>query len=172
MTSWRRNTNQQTLYTSGNYWNDAISPGDTYLRVHINWGFHVDTPITTFVENAATNLITFGLCTTIGNGSEAPPNPQSDGGDASPPTQRWIYWETLAPVIETVSHDAGLIYWRNSQHSELTQTKGQVLAQGIPAGDSLNLWASWACAYDWIADFAANAVIWHSVSVLRKNSIP
>jgi hypothetical protein len=155
----------------GNYWNDAISAGDTYLRVHLRWGFHLDTPWNTNIEFCAVNLVTFGLCTTVGNGSETPPEAASASADAAPPTQRWIYWETLAPVVEAASYETGLIYWRNSAQTEPTQTKGQVLATGLGEGETLNLWASWQSAYDW-ADFGANAVIWHSVSILRKNDTP
>jgi|ERR1700728_2711062 len=168
MGQWRRNTNAQPLSTTGNYWNDAIQAGNTYLRVHVRWGFHLDTPVNANLEFLAVNLVTFGLCTTIGDGSESVPEAQLDSADVSPPTERWIYWETLAPVVEAVSHDDGWITWANSAHSEPTDTKGQVLAADIPPGDTLNLWASWQSPYDWADTFAANAIIWHSVSILRK----
>jgi hypothetical protein len=169
MTYWRRNFNFQPLTTSGNFWNDAISAGNTYQRVHLRWGFHVDGPVGMNIAYAATNLVTFGLVTTIGDGTEEPVNPQDVSFDPDPPTERFIYWETLAPTVQAISYDAGLIIWGNSVSTEATQTKGQVLATGIDEGDTLNLWATWACPLDWLGQFGGNAVIWHSLSILRKN---
>lgn len=172
MTSWRRNTNAQPLELLGSYWNDAISGGDTYLRVHIRWGFHLDTPLNVDMAYLAASLVTFGLCTVIGDGSESPPEAATSSIDTDPPTQRWIYWETLAPVLQGISHEDGMAVWGNSAQTEPTQTRGQVLATGLPAGDTLNLWASWQSSILWSAQFDANATIWHSVSILRKNTIP
>lgn len=172
MTFWRRNTNAQPLAVLGNYWNDAIAAGNTYLRVHVRWGFHLDTPLNVDIAYVANNLVTFGLCTTIGNGTEGVPEAATSSGDTDPPTQRWIYWETLAPVAQGISHDDNVIVWGNSAQTEPTQTRGQVLATGIPDGDTLNLWASWQSSIDWAAQFDANPTIWHSVSILRKNNGP
>lgn len=169
---WRRNLNAQPLSLSGNYWNDAIVPGNTYLRVRIRWGFHLDTPINVNMAYLATGIVTFGLCTTYGNGTETPPDPQEVPYDLNPPTNRWIYWESLAPTLKGISQDAGVAVWENSDHSEPTQTQGQVVAVGVPPGDTLNLWASWASTIDWFAQFGANAVIWHSLSILRKFDTP
>lgn len=169
MPTWRRNTNAGTLLTAGNYWNDAIAAGDTYMRVHIRWGFHVDSPINVDIAGLAENLVSFGLCTMIGNGTENPPNAREASYDVDPPTQRWIYWETRAPVVSAVDQAAGVITWRDSGATEPTDTKGQVLAASIPAGDSLNLWASWATAADFLADYDANASIWHAISILKKS---
>jgi hypothetical protein len=167
MTSWRRQVNVSVTPDLGYVWEDAIAAGDSYLRVHITWGFHADTPITTGIDEVSQNLVTFGLVTTVGNGSETPPNPQTQGGNADPPTKRWIYWETRAPVVSAINEGAGVITWRDSGATEPTQTKGQVLAQDIPAGDSLNLFSSWASAFDW-GSIPANVQLWHSISILRK----
>ena len=172
MTYWRRNINAQPLTTSGNYWNDAIVAGNTYLRVHIRWGFHLDTPTTVNMAYLASGLVAFGLVTTYGNGSETPPDPLLDSADLNPPTNRWIYWEALAPSLKGIDDASGVAVWEASAHSEPTQTRGQVLAVGVPPGDTLNLWASWGSTIDWFAQFGANAVIWHSLSILRKNDGP
>jgi hypothetical protein len=168
MPSWRRSALRQAILDSGTYWYDAIPAGDTYLRVHIRWGFYADTPISTSLSDVMANLVTFGICTTIGNGTEAVPNPINASGDAAPPTQRWIYWETRAPVITAVSQGAKIVTWQDSGSTESTDTKGQVLATGLPAGSTLNLWASWASQTTW-GQFQANVNLWHSVSILRKN---
>jgi hypothetical protein len=172
MTYWRRNVNAQPLTTSGNYWNDAIVPGNTYLRVRIRWGFHLDTPTNVDLAYLGSGLVTFGLCTTYGDGTETPPDPLEVSTDIDPPTLRWIYWESLAPSCKGIDDASGVIIWENSPHSEETQTRGQVLAAGVPPGDTLNLWASWGSTIDWSAQFGANAVIWHSLSILRKFDTP
>jgi hypothetical protein len=169
MTSWRRNTNVSFQLLSGSYWNDAISAGDSYLRVHLRWGFQFDCPLENDIQNLSECLVSFGLVTTIGNGSETPPNPRTDGSpDVDPPTQRWIYWETVAPVLEVINEAAGVMVFRGAASTEWTQTKGQVLATGLPAGDSLNLWASWDAPFDWAAASGGNVLVWHSCSILRK----
>jgi hypothetical protein len=170
MTYWRRNFNAQILASGGNYWNDAIVNGNTYLRVHIRWGFHIDSPTTVNLSHLASTLVTFGLVTTIGNGSESPVNPQDVSFDPDPPTERFIYWETLAPICQGIDDASGVVIWGNSAQTEPTQTKGQVLATGIPGGDTLNLWATWATSVDIADEFGANATIWHSLSILRKNN--
>lgn len=111
--------------------------------------FYGDTPVEFDLQQTAANIITFGLATTIGNGSETPPDPRTQSGDVAPPTQRWIYWETRAPIVTALSADAGIATWRDSGSTEPTDTKAQVLAQGLPGGDTLNLWAIWRPALGW-----------------------
>lgn len=166
MTSWRRNTFTSTNMGPAFNWEDAISAGDSYMRVHLRWGFHLDAPDTTDIESICSNLVTLGLVTTIGNGSETRPNARSGSGDAAPPTQRWIFWETRAPVVSAIDHAAGVMTFRDSGSTEPTDTKGQVLATGIPGGDSLNLSSVWASASAF--DATINPVIWVSMSILRK----
>lgn len=167
MTTWRRNSSVSVTPNSGFVWEDAIAPGNTYLRVHIRWGFYADTPINSDYDAISQNLVAFGLCTTIGNGSETPPNPLSESGDVSPPTQRWIYWEARAPVVAAIDAAAGTVLWRDSGATEPSDTKGMVLAQNIPAGDTLNLFSSWASMSDW-GGVPANVNIWHAISILKK----
>lgn len=166
MTSWRRNTFTSTSMGPAFNWEDAIAAGDSYMRVHIRWGFHLDAPDTTDIAGICSNLVTLGLVTTIGNGSETRPNARSGSGDAAPPTQRWIYWETRAPVVSSIDHAAGVVTFRDSGSTEQSDTKGQVLATGIPGGDSLNLSSVWDSASAF--DATINPVIWVSLSILRK----
>lgn len=168
MTSWRRNTFTTSAIGSGFNWEDAIAEGNTYQRVHLRWGFHLDTPITTDISAIAQNLVSLGVCTTIGDGSESRPNARSGAWpNEDPPTERWIYWETRAPIVRAIDYQAGIITWTDSGATEPTQTKGQVLAQGIPGGDSLNLSTSWAAAEAF--DTSINTALWVSVSIMRKD---
>lgn len=167
MTSWRRNTFTTINVNDGFNWEDAITAGNSYLRVHIRWGFHIDTPAEYDISTFSQNLVSLGLATTIGNGTEARPDARSGAWpDQAPPTQRWIYWETRAPVVSAVDGASGVITWRDSGATEPTSTKGQVLAAGLGAGDSLNLSSCWASAEAY--DTVVNAALWVSLSILRK----
>lgn len=167
MAVWRRNT--FVTYNMGPTfnWEDAIAAGDTYLRVHIRWGFYLDCPTTIDLQAVAANLVTWGLCTTVGNGSETRPNARTGAADQAPPTQRWIYWETRAPVVSSADQASGIVTWRDSGTGEPSQTKGQVAAVSIPTGDSLNLSSCWAT--DTTFDSSVNTVLWSSLSILKKS---
>lgn len=166
MTSWRRTTHTDTRLTSEFNWEDAIAAGNSYLRVHIRWGFHLDGPITTDLAGIAGNIITLGLATTIGDGTEARPNARTGAADVAPPTQRWIYWETRQPVVSSIDNAAGVITWRDSGATEPTDTHGQVLATGIPGGQTLNLSSIWAASSAF--DSSINTQLFVSLSILRK----
>lgn len=166
MTTWRRNTAVSFSMGPAFNWEHAIAAGNTYLRTHIRWGFHIDAPIATDIQAVCANLVSFGLATTIGNGSETRPNARSGAADQAPPTQRWIYWETRAPVVSAIDEAAGVITFRDSGATEPSDTKGQVLATGLPGGDTLNLSSIWSSASTFDSTF--NTVLWVSVSMLTK----
>jgi hypothetical protein len=167
MTHWRRNTFTTFTLAAGFNWEHAIAAGDTYMRVHLRWGFYLDCPPTLDLAFIASNICSFGLVTTIGNGTETRPNARTGAADAAPPTQRWIYWETRAPVITAADEGSGIVAWRDSGTGEPSETKGQVLATGIPAGDTLNLSSVWAFAQGF--DSSVNGVVWVSTSILTKS---
>ena len=166
MATWRRNTFTTVNLNSSFNWEDAIGAGNTYLRCHIRWGFHLDCPLDSDIASIASNIVTYGLCTTVGNGSETRPNPRTQSADQAPPTQRWIYWETRAPVVSAIDRAAGIITFRDSGSTEETSTKGQVLATGLPSGDSLNLSSTWATPNAFPSN--ANGLLWITISILKK----
>lgn len=166
MTTWRRNTGTTTILAAGTNWEDAIAAGNSYIRNHIRWGFYLDCPVTADLSAIAGNIVSFGLVTNVANGPGTPPNARTQSADQAPPTQRWIYWETRAPVLTAIDAASGVASWRDSGATEPTDTKGQVLATGIPPGDSLNLHTSWAWAEAF--DSSVNGVFWWSVSILTK----
>lgn len=145
-------------------WMAAIPSGQTLRRVRFSWGFAGITAIETDLPNQIYDVVTLGLVTTIGNGSETPPNALTASGDAAPPTRRWLWWETRQPVISAIDYAAGVIAWRDSGPQESVDVRSQVLATGIPAGETLNLWGSFATSYDW--DSSGAVTIWLSTSVL------
>jgi hypothetical protein len=110
------------------------------------------------------NIITLGLVTTVGDGTETPPNARSQSADQVPPTQRWVYWETRSMRPTDLDVTTGSVGWVDTGSSEQTSTKGQVLATGIPGGDTLNLWASWAAPGPW--DASGVSSLWVGASIL------
>lgn len=161
---WIRGSNAAASWTSGTWLIASVPAGLTISRIRFGWGFYMDTPTTDDMQNQAFDLMIWGLVTTIGNGTETVPNPRTSPGDAAPPTQRWLWWEVRAPVVSSIDNNANVVAWRDSGPQEPTDARGQVLATGIPAGDTLNLWASWSGAYN--PDIDHNTVIWSSASVL------
>ncbi|MDE3076166.1 MAG: hypothetical protein KGJ86_12130 [Chloroflexota bacterium] len=143
-----------------------LNAGQTYVRVHLRWGAYGDTTDRIAISDVASNLITFGLVTTIGDGTELVPSARDQPNDADPPSQRWIYWETRQMLPAAVSPDAGVITWRDSGPTEPTDTKGQVLAPNMGIGDTLNLWAVWQAPFPW--DPSGTAQVWLGASVLYK----
>lgn len=165
-TSWRRVYVSSDVWLDGNFWMHAIPAGQTLLRVRFQYGFYLDTPAVVDMQNVAFNLFNWGLVTTIGNGTETPPNANTSTGDAAPPTQRWLWWETRQLVPSAISTDGDVISWRDSGPQDRQDARGQVLATGIPGGDTLNVWASWSGQYGLPAD--SNLCIWVSASMLVR----
>lgn len=165
-TSWRRVYSSSAVWTGGAFWMHAIPAGQTLLRIRFSWGFYLDTPSVTDMQNVAFNVVNWGLVTTVGNGSETPPNPNTASGDAAPPTQRWLWWETRQPVPIAIDEAADVISWRDSGNQSPNDARGQVLAASIPAGDTLNVWASWSGQYGLPDD--TNVVVWMGASMLVK----
>lgn len=165
--NWYRVLNHAPHYDVGWLWQCAIANGSTYRRIRWSWGFSGHTADTVDVQAIQSNLVVAGLCTTIGNGTEVPPEPIAHSGDVAPPTQRWLWWETRQPIVTAVDHEAGLITWRDSGAQEIPDVQVPVLATGIPGGQSLNLWFSWqSTGGAW--DQSGNLQLWVSTATLYR----
>lgn len=162
--AWVRSTGASSSVEQGSTLLGRLNNGQKYVRVHFRWGFYGDQRDPGSLIDAAQNIISFGLVTTFGDGTETPPAARGASGDAAPPTQRWIYWETRGLMPSVLSVDAGVSVWRDVGSTEPTDTKGQVLATGVPGGQTLNLWASWQMPFPW--DTNGNALVWLGASVL------
>jgi hypothetical protein len=165
-TSWHRVSNGASSWTSGSFWMNAIPAGQTLLRTRFSWGFTITTRALTDPGNTQFNAVIFGIVTTIGNGTEAVPDPRAAPDDAAPPTRRWLWWELRWPVMTAIDEAADVIHWRDSGPQGPVDTQGQVLATGIPGGDTLNVWAAWAPAFG--LDSPSDSVIWVDASMLTK----
>ncbi len=166
--TWHRTVQANLSYTSGTSLIASVPQGDTLLRVHFGWGFYGDTSTSADLAAVSQNLQVMGLVTTVGTGTESVPNARTAAGNASPPTERWIYWEGRAPRIAAYDATGMLALWQDSGSQEPVQSRGMVSAKSIPAGDTLNLWASWAAAGAWDASGSSN--LWYYASVAWKPS--
>lgn len=164
--AWVRSTGLSNDYQQGAVLLGRLNNGQTYVRVHFRWGVYGDTTDVIDIQAVTDNIISFGLVTTYGDGTETPPAARTNSGDAAPPTLRWIYWETRQVVPVLVNTEAGVVIYRDTSSSEPTDTKGQVFAQGVPGGETLNLWATWEAPFAW--DPSGTAQVWLGASVLYK----
>lgn len=163
--NWYRTLNQGVFFDVGWWWICAIPSGATYRRVRFAWGFAGFTEVTTDLHATASKMQIGGICTTIGNGTETPPHPAVTPNDVAPPTQRWLWWEARQPVAVAIDAAGGTVSWRDSGPQEVVDVKTQVLATGIPGGDSLNMWFSYqAPSGAW--DASGQQEIWVAASVL------
>lgn len=163
MGTWVRSVQANLSFTSGNALIANIPRGSTLVRVHFGWGFYGTTHATANPVHTANNLQVMGVCTTVGDGTEAVPNVRTQSADQSPPSGRWLWWEARAPVISSYDSGAELISWRDSGAQTPVDAKGMVSAKAIPAGDTLNLRASWAAAFAWEANESNNLWFWASI---------
>jgi hypothetical protein len=162
--TWIRTVHSSAAWVSGTQLLASIPIGSTLRVVHFGWGFYGDSSTSANLNAISENLQVMGLCTTVGNGSETPPNARTNSSNQSPPTQRWIYWEARAPRIAAYDSAGMLVLWQDTGTQEPAKTEGQVSAKSVPAGDTLNLWASWAAAGAWDASGTANLWLYASIA--------
>jgi hypothetical protein len=159
-TTWARTVISSTSWTVGSNRIAQVPPGGTLLRVHFGWGFFGHTSSEESVTATCANILAFGLVTTVGAGGGPPPNARSASFDAAPPSQRWVHWSSRAPRLAGITDR--LMVWADSPHEEAQDTKAQVSAATVPAGQFLNLWASWAGAGAWSVTGLVEVWFWAS----------
>lgn len=163
MSTWVRTVKSDLAWQIGFDLIASVPRGDTLVRVHFGWGFNGNTRSSAAVYDVERNLQVMGIVTTVGNGSETPPNARTQSGDQVPPTQRWIYWEGRAPRLVGWDSGGDVALWNDSGPQAIVDTKGMVSAKTIPAGDTLNVWASWAAATAWESNGRVNLWYWASL---------
>jgi hypothetical protein len=142
----------------------SVASGDTVARTRWQWGMSGITDTDVHAAGIMTNLLFSGIVTTVGNGTETVPSPDGGRHDQDPPTQRWLWWETRVPRITNWDSAGGVATWELTLPAEPTDSKGMVLATGLPAGDTLNLW--WTCQAFNPWDSSGMATLWLSYSAL------
>ena len=163
MSTWVRTVSANLAWSSGHSLIAAVPPGSTLERVHFGWGFNGNSRSTSALSDAYQNIQVMGIVTTVGTGTEHVPNARTESGDVAPPQRRWVYWEGRPPRV--VGYDSGgdLVMWADNGAQAPVDTKGMVSAKTVPAGNSLNVWASWAAASAWEANAYINLWYWASL---------
>lgn len=161
--TWIRSVNASLAWAAGHALIGSVPIGSTLKVVHFGWGFYGDTSTVANLQQVSANLQVMGICTTVGNGTESPPNARTAAGNQSPPAERWVYWEGRAPRIAAYDSAGSLVLWADSGGQEPVESHGQVSAAAVPAGDTLNIWASWAPGSAW--DASGTATLWYYASI-------
>lgn len=159
--TWVRTVQATLPWISGTELVAHVPSGNTLLRVRFGWGFVGTTSDTIALSSVMDNAQVFGLCT-VPTGATVP-NARTASGDVAPPLQRWIWWEARVPQVSALSATAGVVTWQDSPQSEPDDSKSQVAAN-VPAGNNLDVFASWAAAFAWDSSGTANVWFWASVA--------
>lgn len=127
----------------------SLVAGETLIRSRIFWGVSGMTTTTVDASQMMVNWLASGIVTTVGNGTEAVPDVVLHPGNAAPPTQRWLYVESrhVRPTVFDATNDIAV--WADTGPQEPPDSKGEVLATGLPAGDTLNVWWVTKAEFDW-----------------------
>lgn len=161
---WHRVANQSSSYDTGAFWLAAIPNGSTVRRIRFGWGFQGFTQETTDLHAVTVNPLFAGLVTTIGDGSETPPAPETTPDDVAPPVQRWLWWEIRQPKAISLDGAGNVVSWNDGGGQEVTDVQTQVLATGIPSGDTLNVWFSWQSVFgNWDSTGQVQIFQWSSL---------
>ena len=162
---WGRTVKSSLDWTIGFEKMFSLPSGISVLRIRFGWGFTGFTPATGDLLSVMRNLQVMGICTTVGDGGGPPPDPRTDSSDVDPPSQRWLHWESRAPVITSADGRTELVTWRDSGPQYEMDTKGMVSGASVPDGEFLTVWFSWAAAYDWPAEGHVQMWMWASLLV-------
>lgn len=163
MSTWVRTVQTDLSWTSGNTLLVSVPRGSTLLRTHFGWGWQGFTAADAAWLGVSRNIQVMGICTTVGDTTESVPNARTQAGDESPPTERWLYWEGRSSILVAEDRTDTVSFWTNSLPQAVVDSKSQVSAKAIAAGDTLNVWASWAAASDWSASGNVELWLWSSV---------
>jgi len=165
--NWVRTVNANLSWAAGSAKMASIPSGNTLLRVRFGWGFAGTSAATASLVNIAGNVQIFGLVTLPSTDEATVPNPRTEPYDPDPPLSRWLWWEGRAPVAHTLNATEDIVTWTDSRLQEPADGKGQV-AGNVPAGDTLDLWATWAPAAAW--DASGTAYLWYWASIAYKTT--
>lgn len=141
----------------------AIDAGGTLIRVIFSWGFNGYTDQNASLEDTWAASMAFALVTTVGDGTEIPPSAQPPATNVASPTQRFLWWEARTPRLVNAGDTADRFVFTDSVTSHPTDAQGMVLAVNIPAGQFLNVWATWWPTNAW--DPNGQAFLWFGARV-------
>lgn len=168
--SWTRQyvTAQPWGGAAGSHLVVKLNTGQSIVNTIVTWGFSGNTSTAVIPAAVGGQVAAFGAVTTIGNGTETPPDALAAPGNASPPSRRWLIWDVRAPQVAAWDSSGGTVLWVASPPISEGTSEGQVLApSGMGVGNTLNLWLSWSTFGGW--DASGQAVLWFSVQTLVRS---
>lgn len=144
-----------------------LNSGQSVLRSHLAWGFGGYTWTRLFPTAVQGTVMALGMVTTVGNTLETVPDPTTATGNASPPTQRWLWWQVRAATCVSWDSANNSAIWQSTPAEEPSSTEGQVVApSGMGTGNTLNVWITWRPLAAW--DSSGQAVLWVKTSTLIR----
>lgn len=123
-----------------------LSAGETLFAAWVRWGF---AGVTSVGYNAITdqlgNPVRAHLVTTVGPGTEAPPDPVDQANDVAPPTQRVLWREARGATVMGFSQSAtATSFLCDLPAAPVAKSGVQVLApSNMGVGNTLNVWFAW-----------------------------
>lgn len=126
-----------------------LSAGQSVLTLWFEWGLSGATSTNVDVVRQQTNWCSAGIVTTIGPGTETPPDPVTESGNQDPPAQRWLWWETRFPLVTVWDATNEIAVWKGTEPQHPIHGEGMVLAPTMSEGDTLNVWFTWRSHDDW-----------------------
>jgi hypothetical protein len=145
-----------------------LNTGQSIVSTLCAWGFGGTTGTTIIPAAVLGQVAAFGVVTTIGNGTETPPDALAAPNNAAPPSRRWLIWDVRAPTIAAWDSGGQTVAWTASPPISEGTTEAQVLApSGMGTGNTLNAWMSWSTFGGW--DGSGQAVLWFSSQVLVRS---
>lgn len=145
-----------------------LNSGQSIIRTIFSWGFGGYTIVSLAPTSMQGNVMTLGVCTTIGNGTETPPDPVTHGANVADPSQRWVYWSVRAPTCVSFDVAGNTAIWQSSPQEDDGDSKAQVLApSGMGSGNTLNQWVTWQPTAAW--DPSGQAILWWKIETLVRS---
>lgn len=122
----------------------SLSPGQTLARVHFGARWFGVTSSEQSMQTLADDFMAVGVVSQTSAHGSTPPNALTGAIDAAPPLERWLWWATtqMRPITIGPEHP-DISMWGTDVTSIIDDTKGQVKAN-VPAGQSLDVYISWA----------------------------
>lgn len=119
----------------------VIAPGQSIRRVVFGWtGNAVGNGYTDLFAVANEQLVA-GIVTTVGDGTEFPPDPLFQPENQNPPLERWLWWEARAVAINAFPQvDSGAWSVVTVPPAVPTDSEGQVRVPTLPEGQDVRLW--------------------------------
>jgi hypothetical protein len=149
----------------------VLSPGQAIRRCHFGWT--ANAVGNGYDDLFATNneQILAGLVTTVGDGTEFPPDPLFQPENQDPPTQRWLWWEARAARVDAFPQvDTGAWSLSTVDPAQPTDAEGQVLVPQLPSGQFLRLWFIAQSGENWPFQVPWYLTGWASVLVDLGNT--